>query len=624
MYLLVYLFTIVLFYFFGKIYLEFFFSQELERMNLNFYKEVAINLFIGIVLCTILTAVSVTYFRTTFLLPFIVFCIVPFFKKREPFSIKSFIFTFKEVGIVFGISVLVFLYHFYLFFDSSKLPFYDFLFLGKISSGLFAAHIENTHVSYHHFESNSVQMIYHYIDLWLTGLIHYFTNLSEARILLNIVFPIFHFSILMLCISIFFHFSKSIIISFIGGFGLLYGIKFFIPIQTTSDSFLELVSTYRGLPFAMFFKLSIIYMLSLMAYLLYLNDLKKYAFIIFAFVTLFYPTTIPAMGFIAVTLIFYQFVKKLFFKKAMNRDIIFLSSFILGIILFMVVFQKLFQFEAMNKFALEVYPIKTYIVFFVEMIIKVVIEHILIIFLFIYFIIQRKFKVLAFNPIVILGLLGLIGSYIFVYSQSLNVLDNNQIINNFSPVLMLLICIDILKSASEKLIYKIALITFLIGMYNLSFNCWNRPDKLRSKNEVHSDFFIHEVQKVLEKSSNKNSCSITNYQPQRWSYNTNNVFNFVLLNPNINTPLEIGILLSKDFNNYVSSNLNYPPSSFFKNRKVTNSSILGYLREYKVNYVLIEKSLIHKLDQIVDYDVIVKDSRTKNCLLQLNLSSNKI
>jgi len=613
---LIYIVTLLVCYFVGKIYIDLFFSKEQQTLQYNSFTIASLNLSVGIIIIVVLTAVFSTFFKTLYLWPF-VFILIPIFKNKK----NSISIVFKNIKkgndttLFFILATIIFLLNFITFYNIQKSPFYDFLFLGKISSGLISFHSENLFAGYGSFYANPTQMLYHYSDLWLTGLISLITQVSETKTLIYITYPVLNFATLLISISIFSHFITSKIFYILGGFGLFYGIKLFLPISTP---FWELVINFRGIPFVYSFKLLPIYLIGLMAMLLYMNDHKKYTFILFSFIPIFYPTSIPAFLAIAVFLLINQVIVQRNTNRSI-RDRLHDAWLILASILFIILFKVFVTFEQTADFVVYVYPFKTYFVFFFETIFKIFSEHFIIIFILFYVIWEKKLNLVS-NQIFQLTILGIIGAYFFDYYHSRDNQDINQVLWNVSPILVMLLFIELLNYLPKNKIKYIVLITTLFGVYNIFFVIVNKNKYSQRVEQKQSEIFIQKTIHEIELNSLKsNTCSISKGQSPRWFYDINNPFNFLMMSKTP-APLEIGVLFYGDVKVYSKSiaNQSYPPIKFFKDKEVTILSILTYLKENDVKYLLIEDYQSISPAFLANLTLISIDKITKNSLWKLN------
>ena len=604
-YLIVFLIVITLSYLLGNFYINNYFKNEIDNINKNDFTKTSLSISLGIIILYAVTAVAFTFFKTLYVWPLIIL-LIPIFKKKKVRS-KSTIsnINWKKILLIFSIACIVFTFHLVIFYNLQKRPFYDYIFLGKVSSGLLKYHTENLYNSYGLFHVSYKQNLYHYPELWLTGLLSLISNLSEVKILLFVTYPLLNFATLLTSIAIFSSFTNNKKIFILGGFGLLYGTKIFLPI---SGEFWELVQCYRGAPIASGNKLLVIYFISFSAILLYINKLEKYSYFLFSIIPICYPTTIPAFASIAVGLSLFHFSKNKLFNVTFHPSWIILVS-----IFFIIIFKNIFPFEATTKFEVATFPIKTHIIVFFETIFKIFIEHFVIFIAFIYVLITTKLKILN-KQLVLFSFFGILGSILFVQLQSKNVPDINQVINNFSPVLITILFIEILRDIDRKRINLLVIITSFLALYNAVYSIAIKEKVTENRNLVQSDSFVSNVISELENNYPNNIvCSITKEQPLRWYYDSNNPFDFVSTSGKINPPLGIGTLFYGNMESYNNNYLNkdYPPFSHFNKNKLSYFEILSYLRVKYVKYLLVENYKSISYVFLKHFQLIYLDQKSK-------------
>ncbi len=611
-YFFVFILLIFSSYLVGNLYVNLFF-QENEKVNkMNDITLSSLYVSLGLIIISSSTAIFFTFFKTLYIWPFILLLIPVFYKIfNKSVSKKNKIYlNYKNLLLFFLLASIVFIFHLIIFYNLQSNPFYDYLFFGKVSNGLINYNTENFYNSYGEFNKNSKQILYHFSELWLTGLLSMLTKLSATKILFFITFPIISFTSIILSIAIFSHFTSKRILYILGGVGLIYGTKLFLPISTEFWSFVEI---YRGIPMISQSKLNVIFYLGLTSVLMMMNDFNKYSFIVFSFIPIFYPTTIPAFLLISFGLFVINFIPKLNFKINNSNKINF-SWIILLAIVFIFIYKKIFLFDETTNFKFQIYSVKQYLTAFIETFIKVFIEHFIILFLFIYLFFKTKAKII-FKPLIIISLLGLVGSFVFVQLYSRDVPDINQVVNNVSPILITFLLIEFLKYLNQINIKIFIIISVLFASYNLSYQILIKEKLTKAEPIVQSYNFTSKIISELENNyPNNTTCCINKIQPARWYFDSANPFNFVLMSPKINPPLSIGILFYGDLSLYLNNDLNnyYPPTTFFKKNKLTIFAILKYLDSKKVNYLLIENSKSISNEFLKNFELICKDKKTQN------------
>ena len=615
--LIIYFSALFIVHLFGSVYDKFFLKSIVSKFDFNVVERFIIKLIVGLFLSISLFATFKSMFTSLYFIFFVILILAPLIFKKK---IQSFnkvenlnVDKIKLKHLVFiPIALFFFFYHQLLFVYSNSTPFYDFLFLSKIASGLFDNGIESFYsATSAYYGVNVNPHLYHYFDLWFTGIISGVLNYSEFDVLLFICFPFFHLIVFLLLYVIFEHLFKSFYLSFLLAFGVLFGSKVFILQQ---GSFFELVETYRGLPYSLFYKLLMIYIVVLAAYFFYLKKLKIPAVISICALMVIYPTTIPAFFTLAFFSLVYSFYK--------SKKISYFFVAILSVIIYIIIFQKIVNYDKITNLTFHLYSIKQYCILFIETVIKITIEHYLTILLFL-FVSIKYFRLLIKNRIITYSIICLLGSILYVYFNPPGIRDLNQIISNLSPVLMLILTIELIRYIKSNIILKsVILIAFFIGCYNIYFNFSTPNNKLIGKEIKHSEKFTKSVNAFVVKHANENFCSFSSVQPYDYYYHTDMKFNYLLKLKDLKTPLEIKILFEdkNSIEKYKIQNKYYPPNSYFSSRKNTGLIIYQYLKKNNFKYLLVENFKNNKIGNFIkDHcTLILQDEITSDAVYSLN------
>ncbi len=617
--LILYLFCFIFFYSLGYLYNRYLLKSYISSTFNSKSERILVKLFLGVFLTITIYSVLRTQFVNTYVIFFVFFMVLPFLKLKRQVQLVEKI-RFKEIiskkSLVFLVILLLFfVFHHYLFTYEGKTPFYDFLFLAKISTGLVNNGVESIFSATSSYYNTSVNpYLYHYFDLWFTGILSKTFNYSEYNILLNICFPFFHFIVFTLLFVIVKYFFKKFYLSILLSFGLLFGSEFFFKID---GPLYELIEMYRGLPYSLFYKLLIIYIFVLFSYFFYLKKLLVLSVISICALLIVYPTTIPAFFFLANVILFYDLI----FKRKLN----YYPLPIFGVILYVVIFQKIFKYDEVSNVQFHLYTIKQYLILILESFIKIFIEHYLVIVLGLY-LSFKCFKKVVSNRAIQFSFFSILGSILYVYFNPPGVMDINQVINNISPVLVLVITVELVHIISSKYILNtIIAVTIFVGIINVFKNYTDPNVKLLGKKLKHSQEFQKSTIRLMLERNESNFCSISKIQPRYDFYHTSMCFNYILVQKNINTPLEINVLFEpfKFIRNYSKVNLNYPPNQYFSNHNDSVESVYNYLRMNNFKYVLLERTACSNNDKLLSFlktkcSKIIEDKNTKDAIFQLN------
>lgn len=611
---LIFLIVLIFSFAIGRFYNQIILKQRIAAYNFSSIEQVVMNILIGVFLIVVVTANIASGFTTTYLLFFLVL-LSPLYLLRGKQTLQlqdEFKFQKRHL-LLLAVIPLFFLYHqllFNRFLEST--PFYDFLFLSKISSGLLVNGRESFYAASSAFYNTPIQPhLYHYFELWLTGLISKSFNYSEYQVLLYVTFPLLHliaFSLIFIILETFF---KKFFLSFCMAIGVLFGMKFFL---NSSGAFFELIETYRGLPYSLFYKLLSIYIFALLSYFFYIKKMFWMSSISVGSLLIIYPTTVPSVFFLALILFVYNFHK--------TRKISHFSIVIFSVIFYLVFFQKIMRFDTIANFSFHPYTVKQYVILFIESIVKIFLEYYLVIGLL--FILAFKNVSLFFNnKIVLIVFLTLFGSIAYVYFNPPGIRDLNQVISNISPILLLILTIELIQYITNvKLLNSILIITLIVSSYNVYLNFYYPNIKLKGKEILHSNDFVLKIKEVTLKNSKDKFCSLSLLQPYEYYYHTSMKFNYLLKLKDVKTPLEIKVLFDapKEIAEYKKMNKYYPPNNFFSKYSNTTINIYKYLKINDIKYVLFEKTNKKRAQEFLNKycTLMLEDRNTQDALYKIN------
>lgn len=610
----IYLTVLIFSYGIGRFYNRFILKQRVANFNFSPLEHIVINLMLGVFLTVIITANIATSFTSTYFLLFLIILSPIYLLRKKPRLLINNEFLFSKKYLIFiGVVVLFFIYHELLFNRFlERTPFYDFLFLAKISSGLILNGTESFYAASSAFYNTPLNPhLYHYFELWFTGLIAKVFNHSEYQTLLFVVFPILHLITFSLLFIIFKTLFKKFYFSFFGAIGILFGMKLYLNVE---GNFFELVETYRGLPYSLFYKLLTIYLFALLAYFFYIKKIYWLSSISICSLIIIYPTTIPGTTFLAVLVFCFKLFK---FKKPS-----YFSLAIFLVVLYLVIFQKVYHFDKMTDLTIHLYSLKQYVVLFIESIIKIFLEHYLVICLLL-FLVFKNIRLLLKNTVFVFVTLTTLGSIVYVFINPPGIRDLNQIISNFSPILLLILTVELLRFIkNEKWLNFILMISIMVSCYNIYFNFKHPNIKLLGKENYQSIDFTKKVEALVVENKEANFCSISNLQPADYYYHTSMKFNYLLKIKELKTPLEIKVLFDskKEIKTYKDLNKYYPPNSYFTKHLNTNKDIYKYLKLNHMKYVLVEHPINRKASDFLNdhCSLVLKDGKTSDAIYTLN------
>jgi hypothetical protein len=493
----------------------------------------------------------------------------------------SIVFNFKQLFIWNLAGLFCFLFFVYIFRLDKNVPFFDFLYLSKLASGISESYHSNLFSIYNQWCPTTKPMLYHYSDLWILASIIKLTALSEVKLLIYVVYPLFTLVALTLIKGyVSFIFNKF---NYVIAFGILFGLKLFLP---TKGEFMELSHMYRGIPFLPFFKLLPIYIYLISFGLFYKLKNYKVAYFFLSLVVIAYPTTVPALAFFSVSLITLHIFKILKNKHDMHG-----SFLVLGTIIGIIIFQKIFQYKSTTPILFNFLSIKAYAVLLIETYFKIFIEHLLVFILLVWFLTKNRNNLCKILDVrILLFLFSTFGSFVFVYTQK-PFSDNNQIISNISPVLILLIFLYLVEFLNKAIIKVVFSIVVLFSIVNILYV--SNIDDAKYVNPVNKfslDWREKSI-KILTETNIDNSKIVTlGKEPFGWYFNKDHYFHYLFMENKIKPPLDISILFNNNLKNYCSVYRNefYPPFNYFHLKPINLNEIYKFLKVKKVRFLLVD------------------------------------
>jgi len=474
-----------------------------------------------------------------------------------------------------------FLFFVFVFRLDKNVPFFDFLYLSKLASGISESHYSNLFSIYEQWSPTTQPMLYHYSDLWILASIIKLTTLSEVKLLIYVVYPFLTLIALSLIkgyLSLIFNKFNYVI-----AFGILFGLKLFLP---TKGEFMELSHMYRGIPYLPFFKLLPIYIYLVSFSLFYKLKQYKVAYFFLSFTVIAYPTTLPALAFFSVSLItLYTF------KVLKNKHDLIGSFLVFSTIIGIVLFQKKFQYHSTTPIVFNFLSIKTYVVLLIETYFKIFIEHLLVFLLLLWCFIKNKNNMHKFLDVrILLFIFSTLGSFVFVYTQK-PFSDNNQIISNISPVLILVLflyLVEFLNKTSIIVVFSMILLFSFINIFYVS--TIENTKYVNPVNKFSLDWRNKSINILSETNQDTSKIVTIGNVPFGWYFNKDHCFHYLFMEKEIKPPLDITILFKNNLKNYCSIYRNeaYTPFNYFHLKSINSEGIYKFLKVKKVRFLLVE------------------------------------
>lgn len=433
------------------------------------------------------------------------------------------------------------------------IPESDFMFYAKLSSSLLETGHEHTSSIGSSFFTREGMNLYHYTEIWFNGFLTFITGLSEIMLLVLVVYPLLLIIAIYSVASVFK--SKSLFNSIIFAYLLIYGATGFLwyfsnDMSRTFDFIYNFSSRYIGLPGLMYNATKTLIIVPLL--LLSFNYLKQkdyyQSYIFFTIAGLAYNTIIPGIiGGIAVLSTY------LFFNSLIKGDKELLKNIFIATLIPIISFIALYLMSKLSGgersivtgSSSNIISMKTYIVLFVEIIIKSFMVSWLLVLLLLASI---KYKdIFKSNlPLIIFSISALAFATIFrlyIYETP----NAGQATRNLMPALFTVLTVflfnELQKIEKTKIINGVLV---FIMLFFISHNIVLSNTRATSRtslvgNANHTKEFMKEVNIII---SNQNSplyiiLSETEYTVAGLNY-TN--ASFILHNPKTKVPLELNFI----------------------------------------------------------------------------------
>ena len=232
---IVYVFFIASLVVLGTLVCKFCFRRFLFSCGTNFFLNLSLKLLLGFITVVSVTAIVITRGKTIYLFTLLLLLLGAFIRTKLEYGIKPIQISSgkpKDYLLVFFVFTLIFVWH-YLGTNYSG----DMMFYAKVSNALMDYGVENYKAIYYEYRPVKGILLYHYGELWLTGIISRIMDTSSLNVLIYFTYPFFHGLTLISLIGVFVSKGFATLKSFLVSVAVLYGISiiqyqiFIIPHQ---------------------------------------------------------------------------------------------------------------------------------------------------------------------------------------------------------------------------------------------------------------------------------------------------------------------------------------------------------------------------------------------------------
>jgi hypothetical protein len=552
-----------------------------------------------------------------------------FFLGYNPYLFTSKFRILLFINCIIAFAMLISVYTFnnenYYFIPES-----DFMFYAKLSSSLLETGYEHTGSIGSSFFTREGMNLYHYTDIWFNGFLNLVTGLSEIMLLVLVVYPILLITAIYSVASVFK--SKPLLNSIVFAYLLIYGATGFLwyfssAMSRTFDFIYIFSSRYIGLPGLMYNSTKTLIIIPLILFGFNYIKQKDYfqAYIFFTIAGIAYNTIIP--GFIGGIAVLSTYM---FFHALINRNNELLRKIFFATLIPLICFITLYL---MSKFSggerniiigtsSNIISIKTYIILFIEIIIKSFLVSWLLVLLLLASI---KYKdIFKSNlPLIIFSISALIFATIFrlyIYETP----NAGQATRNLMPALFTVLTVFLFNELQK--IEKIKIINgvlVFIMLFFISHNIVLSNTRATGRtslvgNANHTMEFMKEVNSIIsnqQKTPLYVILSETEYTVLGLNY-TN--ASFILHNSNTKVPLELNFIKNGIKNCKELSGNRILCEYIYKNSyNNSEQAIISYLERKNVLFLYVtgQMSLPYFLNNNVE--LLIKDANTGDSFYKL-------
>jgi hypothetical protein len=402
---------------------------------------------------------------------------------------------------------------------------------------------------------------------------------------------------------------KNSILNYLFSFGIIFGTKLFIG--TSNEVLNPLLHTYRGIYEASQLKTIILFFPLTLSFYFYKNNNQLFSLLFLSITPFLYPTTTICISISFLLLVFIYSIDRN--KTIKNKMLLLLLTLIYCSY---TLFLKIKSSNPHLKLEFEIKSFKYYFIQFIELNYKLFFEAIIPLLIIISFLIINHFKKTAFirinNFIFSISIyLGIIVSMVFVNIHKPFV-DNNQIINNITPVFLTILFLELIQIIeSKKLISVILIILNLTIIFNYIYSNIEFDTKYKNNQNLNiSQAFKTNSIKKIKELKNINSIYFSNIIHKDYMYIPGNKFDYLSKEYSFDMPL---VITSKTFYRGDSSFIINKKLINFENKKVMRNFILDYkittiFTESKWNFYLLKKLK----EENINFDIMIEkytDSR---------------
>jgi hypothetical protein len=572
--------VVATFFIIGHLIWKYYYAKFELISSENYFLSFSQKVIVGFVALVSLVAIFITNGKTVSLISFILVLLWPLINKGSP-EVSG---EKKSSNIYFPITIisvflLVFLFH---FFETN--PTGDMLFYSKLALSMYDVGVESPFAAYVNYKIPDGMVLYHYGELWLTGMISLLFGIDSIKSLTFVTYPLFHGLSFITLLGIFSSNGLSIWKSIIYSFCVLYGttlIEYQIEILTQG----ERASWYYSIPYFSSSKLLVIYPFILLAFSFFKNNKLAFSILISWCIIFYTPTVISLLGGVSGVILSVIFGKEKL--KIKGLKVLPLLIPVVACIAILALSSFYGDKSGTSTWKELIFPMSTYIneigdfvLVFLKYLIRPFVMYPLILLGLLY--VTIKDRAFLRQKKMIFILFSLFSSAVFIAFFQRTMPDSTQILSNILPALMLVVSTAILLEVKNP--KWIIFVIVIFGGINLYYVM---PSSKKQLSPIET-----QLQKFAEENGQFNWGYISNKYWSSWTINQNIFSHPFLLSSESILPLELAPLFEnkKGQDTYCkrSANRNAPTVLFMEKNETSVSNILVFLYQLNIKYIYIE------------------------------------
>lgn len=565
----------------GHLIWKFYFQNFNLYSSDNFFLSVSQKMLIGFVAIVAVVSLLVTKGNSLNVVAVIALLVWPHVKKREMITpVPKCSFEISNVLATIGVFLLLFLYYYFV-----ASPTGDMVYYSKVSISIYESGVESIFSVFNDYKHPQGLVLYHYGELWFTGLISLLFRTESLENLLFVTYPLFHGLTVLALMGLVSKQGFSTIKSFLISFSVLYGTTL-IEYQIGILSALERDTWFYAIPYFSSSKLLIIYPFVLVAFSFFRKSTVDFLVLISLCIVFYTPTAISIMGG-TLGLLLFVWIQERNIKSVLIRTMEHSVPFVVFVSV-MAMSAAIGDKSASVKWTNLVYPIATYLdefwnffLVFLKYLFRPIVMYPTVFLGLVLMLVKGKFK--AHKRVVLFIFFGFLAAAMFIALFGRTMEDSTQILSNVLPMFMVLlatICFEQFKK------WYLILLVMLVPLGLLNF-IYVGSSENRAKGKFHLELY-----NFAEKKGRFKWAYVSSKYWSSWNINQNIYTHPILKSNESIMPLEIGPMFDTKEGQLIyckrAANRNSPMVPFIENNDCSVQNILLFLEQEEIQFVYLE------------------------------------